>query len=249
MLRMFQKNAAVLMLWIVGGAGVGGSGRPQQQTDFGSTPEFWLLLLLIVIFLAILAWWALSRRTPPVIEELPASHATPAAHAPATARTPAPPTPPQTQAVPAALDVEPGETALPTPDTSEIDLAAPPAVLPPEPLGPTPPETEEEPAPADEVAAAPGVIPEPPGEPDDLRRLEGIGPKVEGALHGLGIKTYAQLATADPVVLEQQIRDAGVRVLPGAPETWPEQAALAAKDDWEGFERLTAELKGGRRKK
>ena len=102
-------------------------------------------------------------------------------------------------------------------------------MLPPAPPGPTPPETEEEPAPADEVAAAPGVIPEPPGEPDDLRRLEGIGPKVEGALHGLGIKTYAQLAAADPVVLEQQIRDAGVRVLPGAPETWPEQAALAAK--------------------
>ena len=242
MLRMIQKHAAVLTLWIVGGAGVGGSGRPQQQADFGRAPEFWLLLLLIVIFLAILAWWALSRRTPAVIEDSSASHATPA-------RTPAPPTPPRTQAVPAALDVEAGETALPTPDTSELDLAAPPAMLPPAPPGPTPPETEEEPAPADEVAAAPGVIPEPPGEPDDLRRLEGIGPKVEGALHGLGIKTYAQLAAADPAVLEQQIRDAGVRVLPGAPETWPEQAALAASGDWEGFAQLTAELKGGRRKK
>ena len=85
------------------------------------------------------------------------------------------------------------------------------------------------------------------GEPDNLRVIEGIGPKVNNALKDMGITTFAQLAAADPEKLEADLRAANVRILPGAPQTWPDQAALAAKGDWEGFEKLTESLKGGRR--
>ncbi len=91
------------------------------------------------------------------------------------------------------------------------------------------------------------AAPAPSGEPDDLQRIEGIGPKVSGALIEMGLTTYAQLAKADPEKLEADLKAAGVRIIKGAPATWPEQATFAAKGDWEGFEKLTSSLKGGRR--
>lgn len=97
-----------------------------------------------------------------------------------------------------------------------------------------------------EPAAAPAK-PAEPAEPDDLRRIEGIGPKVSSALIEMGISTFAQLAKADPEKLEADLKAAGVRIISGAPATWPEQAAFAAKGDWAGFEKLTDSLKGGRR--
>lgn len=37
-----------------------------------------------------------------------------------------------------------------------------------------------------------------PGLPDDLKRISGIGPKLEQVLNGLGIYTYAQIAAWSP---------------------------------------------------
>ncbi len=103
-----------------------------------------------------------------------------------------------------------------------------------------------EPAP---VAAVPEPAPVAavPVEPDELQRIEGIGPKVSRTLQEAGITTFAQIAEADAEELEQLIRGAGVRIIPGAPTTWPEQAKLAATGDWEGLDRLQDALKGGRR--
>lgn len=84
-------------------------------------------------------------------------------------------------------------------------------------------------------------------EPDDLRIIEGIGPKVSSTLHELGITTFAQVAQSTPERLEQMLRDAGVRIISGAPATWPEQARLAAAGEWDKLEQLQLELKGGRR--
>jgi large subunit ribosomal protein L21 len=83
-------------------------------------------------------------------------------------------------------------------------------------------------------------------EPDDLKKIEGIGPKIEGILHEAGILTYAQLAAADVSYLEKVVReDAGIRV--AFPTTWPEQAKLAADGLWDTLEKLQEDLKGGRR--
>jgi len=82
--------------------------------------------------------------------------------------------------------------------------------------------------------------------PDDLVKLEGIGPKVGKILNEAGITTFAGLAVANPADVEKILSAAGLQMM--NPEGWIEQAALAAKGDWEGLEKLQGELKGGRRK-
>jgi predicted flap endonuclease-1-like 5' DNA nuclease len=85
-----------------------------------------------------------------------------------------------------------------------------------------------------------------PVKPDDLKIIEGIGPKIEGILHEAGIKTFAQLAAAPVSQLEKIVReDAGIRI--AFPDTWPEQAKLAAEGAWDTLEELQDALKGGRR--
>ncbi len=82
-------------------------------------------------------------------------------------------------------------------------------------------------------------------EPEDLTRIEGIGPKINALLHGNGFRTYADVARADATVLKQVLVDAGLRI--HDPSTWPEQAALAAAGRWDALAELQARLKAGRR--
>ena len=82
--------------------------------------------------------------------------------------------------------------------------------------------------------------------PDELTRLEGIGPKVSRVLNEAGITTFAALAHADPAVIQKALSAAGMQMM--NPEGWIEQADLAAKGDWAALEKLQGELKGGRRK-
>jgi hypothetical protein len=82
-------------------------------------------------------------------------------------------------------------------------------------------------------------------EPDDLKKIEGIGPKTSGVLAEAGITTFAQLAAMEAGDITTILREAGLRL--GDPSTWAEQAALAAKGDWDGLEKLQDELIGGRR--
>jgi predicted flap endonuclease-1-like 5' DNA nuclease len=95
------------------------------------------------------------------------------------------------------------------------------------------------------------VAPEPPAEPlqpDDLKRIEGIGPKISGVLQAAGIATFAQLAATDVSRIRQILEEENPNLLRLAnPATWPEQAQLAAAGEWEALEVLQDELKGGRR--
>jgi predicted flap endonuclease-1-like 5' DNA nuclease len=84
-------------------------------------------------------------------------------------------------------------------------------------------------------------------EPDDLKCIEGIGPKISGLLNDAGILTFAQLAAAEVDHLEQILEKAGARYQLADPSTWPEQARLAAADDWLALASFQDELKGGRR--
>jgi predicted flap endonuclease-1-like 5' DNA nuclease len=80
---------------------------------------------------------------------------------------------------------------------------------------------------------------------DDLKRIEGVGPKIASVLGAAGILSYAHLAAAAPGRLEEILAGAGIRL--ADPATWPEQAALAAAGDWQGLVLLQSQLKGGRR--
>ncbi|MCX7753958.1 MAG: helix-hairpin-helix domain-containing protein [Anaerolineales bacterium] len=89
------------------------------------------------------------------------------------------------------------------------------------------------------------VAAEPASQPDDLTTLEGIGPKVAKLLEGSGITTFQQLAQADLAKLREMLDAAGYKYM--EPSGWVEQAALAAKGDWEGLKKLQETLKGGRK--
>jgi len=84
-----------------------------------------------------------------------------------------------------------------------------------------------------------------PVEPDQLTVVEGIGPVSAAALQQAGIMTYAQLAATDTAAIKSILVRANVRV--AVSDTWSEQAALAAAEDWDGLEKLKAELRAGRK--
>jgi hypothetical protein len=101
-----------------------------------------------------------------------------------------------------------------------------------------------------DVRSRPREVPERASQvaaPDDLTRIEGIGPKISGLLQGAGISTFADLAEASVDRLQGIIAAAGLTAL-SDPRTWPEQARLAAEGQWERLDTMQAELKGGRRK-
>ena len=96
---------------------------------------------------------------------------------------------------------------------------------------------------AEEKAAS--LEPETFVEPDDLKRIEGIGPKIASVLQAAGIATFASLADTDVSRL-QEILDKEPRLRLADPSTWPQQARLAADGDWTALEKLQDELSGGR---
>ncbi|MBC8332563.1 MAG: hypothetical protein H8E28_11330 [Anaerolineae bacterium] len=96
---------------------------------------------------------------------------------------------------------------------------------------------------ADHAEVAPA--PEAPVTPDDLTKIEGIGPKISSVFHAAGITTFVKMAATEASALQKILDDANIRL--GNPETWPEQAALAAKGDWAALEKLQDQLQGGRR--
>ncbi len=81
---------------------------------------------------------------------------------------------------------------------------------------------------------------------DDLKIVEGIGPKIEELLNKEGIRTFAQLAAADPNRLMTVLRAAGPRFQIQDPTTWPRQAQLAADNRWEELKELQRQLTAGR---
>ncbi len=134
----------------------------------------------------------------------------------------------------------PAEEEAPAPVMAEPEEApAPVAEEAPAPVA------EEAPAPMEEETPAPveEEVPAPP--PDDLKRIEGIGPKISSLLQAAGITTFNQLATTEVDRLQAILDEAKLRL--ANPDTWPEQARLAAAGDWEALEKLQDELKGGRR--
>lgn len=81
--------------------------------------------------------------------------------------------------------------------------------------------------------------------PDDLKIVEGVGPKIEGLLKADGINNWSDLATTEPQVIRAILTKAGDRYRLADPTTWPKQASLAAKGNWEELKDYQDRLKGG----
>ena len=90
-------------------------------------------------------------------------------------------------------------------------------------------------------AEAPAVA----AEGDDLKKIEGVGPKIAEIFNAAGINTYAELAATSVEKLSEILAEAGSRYASKNPGTWPEQAKLAAEGNWEVLKDLQEKLKGG----
>jgi len=82
--------------------------------------------------------------------------------------------------------------------------------------------------------------------PNDLKIVEGIGPKIEQLLKDGGIKDLPALASAKEERLREILTEAGNRFRMHDPTTWPVQAELASKGEWDTLKDLQDKLKGGR---
>ncbi len=82
---------------------------------------------------------------------------------------------------------------------------------------------------------------------DDLKIIEGIGPKIAELLIEGGINTWKGLSEASVDRLKEILDAAGPSYQIHDPSTWPEQAGLAANGEWDVLKKLQDELDGGRK--
>lgn len=81
------------------------------------------------------------------------------------------------------------------------------------------------------------------GKADDLKKIEGIGPKIASTLAEAGIATFAELAKTDAAKISEIIADVrGNHVT----DTWPKQAEMAAEGKWDELKKWQDELDGGK---
>ncbi|MBT8232835.1 MAG: 30S ribosomal protein S16 [Saprospiraceae bacterium] len=98
-------------------------------------------------------------------------------------------------------------------------------------------EVKEDAAPAKEEAAA---------DSDDLTKIEGIGPAIAKALNSNGIGSFADLAGKTPEDVKAILEAAEGNFGGHEPTTWPKQAEMAAKGDWDALKKWQDELDGGK---
>ncbi|HIO96940.1 MAG TPA: hypothetical protein EYG71_03335 [Leucothrix sp.] len=68
---------------------------------------------------------------------------------------------------------------------------------------------------------------------DDLKKIEGIGPRIEEILNKQGIYTFETLRKTDRDTLKKHLVTADKRFDANETESWPHQAGMAEKGQWE----------------
>lgn len=80
---------------------------------------------------------------------------------------------------------------------------------------------------------------------DDLKVVEGIGPKIEELFNNAGIYSFEQLANTPAARLKEILEAAGSRFQMHDPTTWPTQSKLADEGKWEELKKWQDELNKG----
>ncbi len=154
-------------------------------------------------------------------------------------------------------DVRRSEESTATLSTEKREATAPPGIrfIPPVPRGtmipidalqdPPPLLGQEESVEETEESLPAIVVFE--GARDDLKVIEGIGPKIEQILFSKGITTYGQLAATSVQQLKDILAEAGSQYAMHDPGTWSAQALLAANGEWENLRAYQEFLHGGKR--
>ena len=81
---------------------------------------------------------------------------------------------------------------------------------------------------------------------DDLKIVEGIGPKIEELFHNAGIKTWKDLAETTVEKCQQILNDAGNRYKMHQPESWPNQSEMAYLGKWNELKEWQDSVIGGK---
>lgn len=81
---------------------------------------------------------------------------------------------------------------------------------------------------------------------DDLKAVEGIGPKIAELLNNDGINTWRELANSSAERIQGILDAAGPRFKLADPKTWPKQAELAADGKWKELQEYQDFLQGGK---
>lgn len=84
--------------------------------------------------------------------------------------------------------------------------------------------------------------------PDNLEIIEGIGPSIARLLRGNGINSFSKLASMTVASLLDILQKGGTRFALANPETWAQQAALAAANRWADLRSLQDSLDAGVRR-
>ena len=95
-------------------------------------------------------------------------------------------------------------------------------------------------------AATKETVKKSPDNSDDLKKIEGIGAKIEEIIKVAGINTYSELASASEETLKEILSGAGPRYSIHNPSSWPNQASLARDEKWDELAALQKELNGGK---
>jgi predicted flap endonuclease-1-like 5' DNA nuclease len=82
---------------------------------------------------------------------------------------------------------------------------------------------------------------------DALEIIEGIGPKIAELLRAEGVTRFMQLAQMTPAQIQPILDAAGPHFRMAVPDTWPEQAVLAANNHWRALKNLQDALIAGQR--
>jgi predicted flap endonuclease-1-like 5' DNA nuclease len=81
---------------------------------------------------------------------------------------------------------------------------------------------------------------------NDLKIVEGIGPKIEGLFHNFDIKNWKDLGEASVEKCQEVLNSGGDRYRIHKPNTWPKQAKLAYEGKWVELLKWQDELDGGK---
>lgn len=83
-------------------------------------------------------------------------------------------------------------------------------------------------------------------KPDDLKIVEGIGPKIEALFHNHGVKTWEALSQCSTEKCQKVLDSGGSRFRMHDPKTWPRQAQLAFEGQWQELHDWQDILSGGK---
>ena len=81
---------------------------------------------------------------------------------------------------------------------------------------------------------------------DDLKIVEGIGPKIEGLFHNYNIKTWKALSRTSVSKCIEVLQSGGEKYRVHDPSSWPMQAKMCYENRWKELYRWQVEHKHGK---